>query len=149
MRGEDAAPWGRGPSADFPGQLSWLHPSIAQLSHYRMTAIATSIFKRVRVFLAIAGMTLMTASVWADVPIAPEGRYLNAERPDDYVELRADKTFTIQDSGNLIQGTYTTQGKSITMKSKPESGEEVTLVVKLEADKLFDPDGKPWTRVKK
>jgi len=114
-----------------------------------MTALALSILKPLRIYLAIYGMALMMAPVRAEEPISPVGRYLNAERPDDFVELRTDKTFTIQDSGNLIEGTYATAGKSITMKAKPNGGEEITLVVKLEVDKLFDPDGRPWTRSKK
>lgn len=89
---------------------------------------------------------LATRTVVADEAKSPVGRYLFAEQPGDYVELRADKTFTIQDLGATIRGTYSTGDGSVTLKIKAAEGDDISFVAKWEGNKLYDPQGRAWMR---
>lgn len=89
---------------------------------------------------------LTTLTVVADEAKSPVGRYLFAEQPGDYVELRADKTFVIQDLGVTIRGTYNADAGSVTLKIKAAEGDDISFVAKWEGNKLYDPQGRAWTR---
>ena len=72
------------------------------------------------------------------------GRYVSERdrSPKDYLELRADGSFTLQEDGSTSIGTYKMNGTQVALTTA--SGE--TLQGKIEAGVLTDAIGNRWTR---
>ena len=72
------------------------------------------------------------------------GRYVSERdrNPKDYLELRADGSFTLQEDGSTLTGTYKTNGTKVALTTM--SGE--SLKGKIEAGVLTDATGNRWTR---
>jgi hypothetical protein len=86
--------------------------------------------------VALLGVSCTTSSV--------AGHYVSERdrSPKDYVELRADGTFTLQEDGSTLTGTYKLNGTQVTLSAasgKPLRG-------KIEAGVLTDATGNRWTK---
>jgi hypothetical protein len=96
---------------------------------------------RARIWLATL-MTLLLGFSCAGGNVA--GRYVSERdrSPKDYLELRADGSFTLQEDGSKFTGTYKMNGAQVTLTTA--SGEP--LQGKIEAGVLTDATGNRWTR---
>ena len=71
------------------------------------------------------------------------GWYMSDQDSRDSIELRADGTFTIQEDGGTVTGTYTVSGTEVHLEAS--SGQ--ALRAKIEGGVLTDAGiGKRWTR---
>jgi hypothetical protein len=70
------------------------------------------------------------------------GKYVNASGGSDYMELKADGTFSFQMRGESGTGTYTRNGATITFKFSDGDTDDA----KLEKDVLVGTDGSRWVK---
>lgn len=72
-----------------------------------------------------------------------QGKYIDTEEPNQYMELNSDGTFFVyQDSGSF-SGTY--EVKDDTIRLILPNG--MTVVGKIEGNNLIDPEGVTWKKV--
>jgi hypothetical protein len=71
------------------------------------------------------------------------GKYMVPSHPDQYIEFKSDNTFYIQDGPHFAtSGTYSVNGKEITVNAATGLSEKLTL----DGSKLRDPMGKIYEK---
>ena len=95
---------------------------------------------RARIRLATL-LTLLLGVSCAGGKVA--GRYVSERdrSPKDYLELRADGSFTLQEDGSTLTGTYKMNGTQVALTASGEA-----LQGRIESGVLTDATGNRWTR---
>ena len=70
------------------------------------------------------------------------GKYVNEKNPKDYLELKSDGTFFVQEGSMGMAGKYEIEGNQITLKT------DIGLATrgKIEGKTIIDKDGDRWTK---
>jgi lysozyme len=73
------------------------------------------------------------------------GKYVSQANPEDYLELRTDGTFYLQEEGITLDGKYRVDGDDITL-SVSILGISTASKGRLEGDVIIDQDGERWVK---
>jgi hypothetical protein len=78
----------------------------------------------------------------APVTVVAPGRYFKKDKPEDYFDVVADGTVSLQQGTKTYAGTYEIQGEEITARMQGFP----TIKLKLAGETIVDPTGKIWAR---
>ena len=71
----------------------------------------------------------------------PSGKYISEKNPKDYLELKSDGTFYIQEGGMGVTGKYEIEGDQITLKMDMGFASRG----RIQGKTIIDKDGDRWT----
>ena len=92
--------------------------------------------------LSVAIIALMTFFLTSCSTGSVYGKYVYDQNPNDYTELKSDKTFFVRQTNLSVHGTFSIKGTNLTLN--PSSGGVWRGVI--DGNTIVDSEGMRWTK---
>lgn len=93
--------------------------------------------------VVLCGIFLLGSACFGNATCGVCGTYVNQNNPSEYLELKADDTFYLEEYGMAVHGTWEIEGDTITLKLE---GIPTATKGTIHGNTIIDGEGKVWVK---